>query len=98
MGNPAAPSYLNGGNFYEYLQYRLFIISLFPNLLHLDDKVVTPDQVNEAMRLYKRPLVERMVPKSSPSIPDYLRFVSEKVAGFFAPLPLGESKQQNFIV
>lgn len=22
MGNPAAPSYLNGGNFYEYLQYR----------------------------------------------------------------------------
>lgn len=22
MGNQAAPSYLNGGNFYEYLQYR----------------------------------------------------------------------------
>ncbi|KOB76213.1 Leucine-rich repeat-containing protein [Operophtera brumata] len=61
MGNPAAPSYFNGGTFYEYLQYRLFVISQFPSLNHLDDRRVTGDQRTEAQRLYKRPLVERLV-------------------------------------
>ncbi|XP_059054579.1 leucine-rich melanocyte differentiation-associated protein-like [Achroia grisella] len=66
MGNPAAPSYLNGGTFYEYLQYRLFVISQFPSLNHLDDRNVTDDQRQEAQRLYKRPLLERFVnPRSS---------------------------------
>ncbi|XP_052748552.1 leucine-rich melanocyte differentiation-associated protein-like isoform X2 [Galleria mellonella] len=61
MGNPAAPSYLNGGTFYEYLQYRLFVISQFPSLYHLDDRKVTSDQRQEAQRLYKRPLLERFI-------------------------------------
>ncbi|CAH0673854.1 unnamed protein product [Spodoptera exigua] len=61
MGNPAAPSYFNGGTFYEYLQYRLFVISQFPSLNHLDDRRVTEDQRLEAQRLYKRPFFERMV-------------------------------------
>ncbi|XP_049870819.1 uncharacterized protein LOC126370119 isoform X2 [Pectinophora gossypiella] len=61
MENPAAPSYLNGGTFYEYLQYRLFVISQFPSLNHLDDRKVTEDQRSEAHRLYKRPFVERLV-------------------------------------
>ncbi|XP_013166743.1 PREDICTED: leucine-rich repeat-containing protein C10orf11-like isoform X2 [Papilio xuthus] len=61
MGNPAAPSYFNGGTFYEYLQYRLFLISKFPSLTHLDDRKVTQDEITEANRLYKRPLVERLV-------------------------------------
>ncbi|XP_075976046.1 leucine-rich melanocyte differentiation-associated protein-like isoform X2 [Anticarsia gemmatalis] len=61
MGNPAAPSYFNGGTFYEYLQYRLFVISQFPSLNHLDDRRVTEDQRLEAQRLYKRPFFERIV-------------------------------------
>ncbi|XP_063893788.1 leucine-rich melanocyte differentiation-associated protein isoform X1 [Helicoverpa armigera] len=61
MGNPAAPSYFNGGTFYEYLQYRLFVISQFPSLHHLDDRRVTEDQRLEAQRLYKRPFFERIV-------------------------------------
>ncbi|XP_026330468.1 leucine-rich melanocyte differentiation-associated protein-like [Hyposmocoma kahamanoa] len=61
MGNPAAPSYLNGGTFYEYLQYRLFVVSQFPSLHHLDDRKVTEDQRSEAQRLYKRPFFERLV-------------------------------------
>ncbi|XP_023934827.1 leucine-rich melanocyte differentiation-associated protein isoform X2 [Bicyclus anynana] len=61
MGNPAAPSYFNGGTFYDYLQYRLFVISQFPSLSHLDDRKVTDDQRAEAQRLYKRPLLERLV-------------------------------------
>ncbi|KAM3967103.1 leucine-rich melanocyte differentiation-associated protein [Aphomia sociella] len=65
MDNPAAPSYLNGGTFYEYLQYRLFVISQFPSLNHLDDRKVTEDQRQEAQRLYKRPLLERFVSSRS---------------------------------
>ncbi|XP_068623752.1 uncharacterized protein [Battus philenor] len=65
MGNPAAPSYFNGGTFYEYLQYRLFVISKFPSLSHLDDRRVTEDEKAEAHRLYKRPLVERIVSPGS---------------------------------
>lgn len=61
MGNPAAPSYFNGGTFYEYLQYRLFVISQFSSLNHLDDRRVTEDQMLEAQRLYKRPFFERIV-------------------------------------
>lgn len=61
MGNPAAPSLLNGGTFYEYLQYRLFVISQFPSLNHLDDRKVTEDQRIEAQRLYKRPFFERFL-------------------------------------
>ncbi|CAG4933889.1 unnamed protein product [Parnassius apollo] len=65
MGNAAAPSYFNGGTFYEYLQYRLFVISKFPSLNHLDDRRVTEDEKAEAHRLYKRPLVERIVDPGS---------------------------------
>ncbi|CAK1579093.1 unnamed protein product [Parnassius mnemosyne] len=65
MGNPAAPSYFNGGTFYEYLQYRLFVISKFPSLNHLDDRRVTEDEKAEANRLYRRPLVERIVDPGS---------------------------------
>ncbi|XP_045449279.1 leucine-rich melanocyte differentiation-associated protein-like [Melitaea cinxia] len=65
MGNPAAPSYFNGGTFYEYLQYRLFVISQFPSLLHLDDRKVTDDQREESQRLYKRPFLERIVKPGS---------------------------------
>ncbi|CAK1543839.1 unnamed protein product [Leptosia nina] len=60
MGNPAAPSYFNGGTFYEYLQYRLFIISQFQYLNHLDDRKVTEDQREESQRLYKRPFLQRI--------------------------------------
>ncbi|XP_039750336.1 leucine-rich melanocyte differentiation-associated protein-like isoform X2 [Pararge aegeria] len=62
MGNPAAPSYFNGGTFYDYLQYRLFVISQFPSLRHLDDRAVAGDQRAEARRLYRRPLLERLAP------------------------------------
>ncbi|XP_030029969.2 leucine-rich melanocyte differentiation-associated protein isoform X1 [Manduca sexta] len=68
MGNPAAPSYFNGGTFYEYLQYRLFVISQFPSLNHLDDRKVTDDQRAEAHRLYKRPFLERIINPGSGGI------------------------------
>lgn len=80
MGNVAAPSYLNGGTFYEYLQYRLFVISWFPDLLHLDDRSVTDDQRHEAHRLFKRPFLER-ISFSGPGS-SYLQIIQDKLIHF----------------
>lgn len=63
------------------------MISLFPNLIHLDDRYVTDDQRREADRMYKRPLLERIVSKAPPNLPNYLRSVSEKVTGIFTAAP-----------
>ncbi|KAF5275967.1 hypothetical protein FQA39_LY00763 [Lamprigera yunnana] len=98
MGNPAAPSYLNGGTFYEYLQYRLFMISLFPTLVHLDDKAVTDDQRAEAYRLYKRPLLERIASKAPSKLPNYFRSVADKVTEILTPIPFALTNQRNVII
>lgn len=99
MGNPAAPSYLNGGTFYEYLQYRLFIISLFPTLVHLDDRAVTEDQRAEAHRMYRRPLLERIASKTPTSlVPTYLRSVTDKVSEILTPLPSFATPQRNTVI
>ncbi|XP_049798838.1 leucine-rich melanocyte differentiation-associated protein-like [Schistocerca nitens] len=55
LGNPAAPSYLNGGTEYEHLQYSLFVISWFRHLIHMYDRYVTIHERNEANRLFCRP-------------------------------------------
>ncbi|KAJ8983201.1 hypothetical protein NQ317_016422 [Molorchus minor] len=98
MGNPVAPSYLNGGNFYEYLHYRLFMISLFPNLVHLDDNEVTPNQRLEAQRTYQKPLVKRIVARTHQNLPAYLRVMSEKVSEIIAFSPDSAVSQKNFII
>jgi len=98
MGNPAAPSYINGGNFYEYLQYRLFMISLFPTLVHLDDRAVTEHDRTEANRMYRRPLLERIAFKSPLSLPTYLRSVTDKVSELLSPVPPFAQPQKNIIV
>ncbi|KAG8230293.1 hypothetical protein J437_LFUL010196 [Ladona fulva] len=91
MGNEAAPSYLNGGSVYEYFQYRLFVISWFPHLIHLDDCVVTNEQREEAKRLYHRSFFDKF-PLSSMSftsensangIPSYIRAIHSKLVDTF---------------
>ncbi|XP_072746348.1 leucine-rich melanocyte differentiation-associated protein isoform X1 [Anoplolepis gracilipes] len=74
MGNEAAPSYLNGGSFFEYLQYRLFVLSWFPRLIHLDDRMVNDEQLLEAKRLFKRPLFENMI-----ELPEYIKDLHNKI-------------------
>uniref|UniRef100_A0A0V0G773 Putative u2-associated snrnp a' protein n=1 Tax=Triatoma dimidiata TaxID=72491 RepID=A0A0V0G773_TRIDM len=54
MGNVIVPP-LNEDTFYHYLQYRLFVISRLQRLLYLDDRAVTEDEKEEALRLYRRP-------------------------------------------
>jgi hypothetical protein len=105
MGNSGAPSYLNGGTYYEYLQYRytclvaktilvclknhlhpnsrLFVISWLPKLEYLDDRPVTPDQREEAHRLYSRPFYSTLM---TLNVPKYLQNVQRRVKFFVETL------------
>ncbi|KAG7203772.1 hypothetical protein KM043_013794 [Ampulex compressa] len=100
MGNKAAPSYLNGGSFYDYLQYRLYVISWFPRLLHLDDRTVTPEQCEEANRLYKRPMLETLAENAS--LPDCIKHLHNKITNMFSkpilPDKLRPQSGSNLIV
>ncbi|KAF7998609.1 hypothetical protein HCN44_011017 [Aphidius gifuensis] len=99
MGNHASPSYLNDGTFYDYLQYRLFVISWFPKLKHLDDRVVTVEQQREAKRLFKRPLFERLADNSLSECIKNLHF---KVTNIFvrptSSAPIKSHKIMNYVV
>lgn len=92
MGNKAAPSYLNGGTFYDYLQYRLFIISWFPRLVHLDDRTITPEQCQEAKRLYKRPFLESL--SENTPLPECFKYLHKKLANMFSK-PILPNKLQG---
>eukprot|EP00047_Mylnosiga_fluctuans_P003278 m.228349 g.228349 ORF g.228349 m.228349 type:complete len:175 (+) comp11731_c0_seq1:69-593(+) len=52
MNNEAAPSYFNGGNVQQYIDYRLFVISHFPKLATLDDTTVSTEERANARALY----------------------------------------------
>lgn len=100
MGNKAAPSYLNGGTFYDYLQYRLFVISWFPHLVHLDDRTITPEQRQEARRLFKRPFLESFA-ENAP-LPECIKHLHNKIASMFSkptlPDKLSTIKGTNFVI
>ncbi|XP_019878234.2 uncharacterized protein LOC109606101 isoform X2 [Aethina tumida] len=96
MGNSVSPSHLNGGTIYEYLQ--LFLISLFPQLKHLDDRTVTADQRAEAEKMYKRPLLERFVHNSQRKLPSYLQAVTSKVSNLVCSSSPFIENEKNFIV
>ncbi|KAJ8920375.1 hypothetical protein NQ315_005240 [Exocentrus adspersus] len=98
MGNPVAPSFLKGRTFFEYMQYRFYIISLFPDLVHLDDKIVTVEERKEAQEMYHRPLMEKFVSRTSRNLPPCLREISEKFSEIFAPTPPFLVPQKNLII
>ncbi|KAL3277300.1 hypothetical protein HHI36_012650 [Cryptolaemus montrouzieri] len=83
MGNPAIPSYIRGTEFDDYMQYRLFMISSFPHLIHLDEKRVTSNERIEAERLYQRPLYEKLIPVAN----SYLRKTTEKIGEILSSTP-----------
>ncbi|XP_033217163.1 leucine-rich melanocyte differentiation-associated protein-like isoform X2 [Belonocnema kinseyi] len=100
MGNKAAPSYLNGGSFYDYLQYRLVVISWFPRLVHLDDRLITSEQRIEATRLFRRPLLEQL--SEHTPIPECIKVFHNRLSNFFIksviPDKLRMPKSSNFII
>lgn len=63
------------------------MISLFPNLVHLDGRIVTEAEKDAAQKHYQRPVVERIVAKTQQGLPDNLRVIAERVSEFFSPPP-----------
>ena len=53
MGNPGAPSFVNGGNFHDYVLYRYSVIAKFMSLKYLDDRAVDSDAREQAKLLSK---------------------------------------------
>ncbi|XP_018321396.1 uncharacterized protein LOC108734360 [Agrilus planipennis] len=98
MGNPAAPSYLNGGSVQEYLEYRYFVISLFPNLIYLDDRGITKEQREEAQKIYNRPILERMAIKNSTAMPNCLKAITDRITALCSPVPPFAVPQKNTII
>nr|BAN21188.1 conserved hypothetical protein [Riptortus pedestris] len=59
MGNPGVP-HCREETFYDYLRYRLYVISCFNRLQYLDDRPVTDHERQEAVRLFGSPLLEKL--------------------------------------
>lgn len=67
--------------YYANFLNRLFVISWFPHLLHLDDRKVTLDQRKEAKRLFKRPFFDDLTEPSP--VPQCIRKLHNKIANIF---------------
>ncbi|XP_066252833.1 uncharacterized protein [Euwallacea similis] len=78
MGNPVVPSFMTRGNMYQYLQYRLYVISSIPSLMHLDDKRVTEDEKIQAKNMYPSHFVQNLLRTTRDRFPIYLRRITGK--------------------
>ncbi|KAL0125821.1 hypothetical protein PUN28_004703 [Cardiocondyla obscurior] len=96
MGNEAAPSYLNGGDFYDYLRYRMYVLSWFPHLVHLDDRIVNEQQLLQAKKLFRRSLIDDFA-----VVPECIKDLHNKIAVYSKPLSSDKQRvlsRTNFIV
>lgn len=73
-------------------------MSLFPHLVHLDDKLVGSDERKEAEEMYHRPIMERLVTKTHKNLPPCLREVSEKVSEMLSSTPSFMVPKKNVII
>uniref|UniRef100_A0A6P7G281 Leucine-rich melanocyte differentiation-associated protein-like isoform X1 n=2 Tax=Diabrotica virgifera virgifera TaxID=50390 RepID=A0A6P7G281_DIAVI len=104
MGNPGLPFYTNGGSNAEQMRYRLFLLSLFPKLVHLDDKPVTEDERKKSRKLYQKDVLELIATKAQQTMPDYMRRMSQRMSQQMAVMlscvgtSNSETETKNFIV
>ncbi|XP_044756641.1 leucine-rich melanocyte differentiation-associated protein-like isoform X2 [Coccinella septempunctata] len=83
MGNKAVPSLLRGDKIYDCQQYRIFIISLFPRLIHLDESRVTFQEREEANEMKNKSLMNKYLPSAN----SYLKRTSSKLEGMLLGSP-----------
>lgn len=84
---------------YFYKKKRLYVISWFPYLVHLDDRTVTPEQRQEAKRLFKRPFLENLTEYAP--LPECIKHLHHKIANIFLKPTLPyrlKPRGTNFIV
>lgn len=61
-------------NYVKFLN-RLYVLSWFPHLIHLDDRTVTEQQLLQAKKLFRRSLLEDFV-----VVPECLKDLHNKIA------------------
>lgn len=72
------------------------MISIFPKLVHLDDRIITDDQRIEAARLYKNALLDKMFSKSN--VPEYFRTISGKMSNMLSYIPAIGNHKKNIVI
>uniref|UniRef100_A0A0A9YMJ8 Leucine-rich repeat-containing protein C10orf11 n=1 Tax=Lygus hesperus TaxID=30085 RepID=A0A0A9YMJ8_LYGHE len=85
MGNKASPP-CTEETFYNYVNYRLLVLSYMTNLEYLDDRAVTQDEREEARRLFGS--AEEPSPSQAASISEYVFSLVDKVFDFIVPTPV----------
>ncbi|CAG9772537.1 unnamed protein product [Ceutorhynchus assimilis] len=100
MGNPVVPSFMTQGNIYQYLQYRLYVISLIPTLIHLDDKRISDDEKIEAEKMFPTPFVQNFLKTTKARLPHYFRRITDRMNDYFSISSKGSStnNERNLIV
>jgi len=96
MGNPGVPSFFNGATEDECQEYRCYIVSLWPQLCHLDEKAVTPAEVHAAEKLFPQSFLNQV--GQNVEIPKFIRTFSNKVSDLISPPPSFATSQDNLIV
>lgn len=66
---------------------RFFIIALFPNLMHLDDRIVTNDQRVQAKKMFQLPIIDRILTSTQKTVPNYVRCFINKCTEVLTPPP-----------
>ncbi|KAF6206798.1 hypothetical protein GE061_018034 [Apolygus lucorum] len=85
MGNKASPP-CTEETYYDYVNYRLLVLSFMADLEYLDDRAVTQDEREEARRLFG--LAEERSTSQATSISDYVFSLVDKVFDFIDPSPV----------
>ncbi|KAH1012463.1 uncharacterized protein LOC109539230 isoform X1 [Dendroctonus ponderosae] len=88
MGNPVVPAFMTTGNVYQYLQYRLYVISAIPNLVHLDDKRITADERAQAKKMFPTPFVHHLLKSTQVRVPHLLRKLTGRTSNYFPKSPV----------
>ncbi|XP_050293545.1 leucine-rich repeat and guanylate kinase domain-containing protein-like isoform X2 [Anthonomus grandis grandis] len=97
MGNPVVPSFMTRANMYQYLQYRFYVISVIPNLIHLDDKKITEDERIQAKNMYPTQFVQNLFKATRARFPHYLRRLTGRMNNYFSIVP-GKKIQRNVVI
>ncbi|CAG9856741.1 unnamed protein product [Phyllotreta striolata] len=93
MSNPGTPFRPGGRNTKEQIQYRLFVISMFPKLVHLDDRSVSNDELKKSRKLYHKHIINILAEKVQQNLPDCVKGFKRKPLEHAA-----KPQQKNFIV
>ncbi|KAL1509806.1 hypothetical protein ABEB36_004487 [Hypothenemus hampei] len=98
MGNPIEPTLTTTEKTYKYLQYRFYVISVVPTLIHLDDMKITDDERKEAKKMFPTQFIRRLYKSTRVRFPAYMRRIEGSFNHYFAPKSSRSTEQTNRIL